>query len=66
MCIIKTNKIVCIFIMLKELSVYLKSVMTYLDSRVDFYHAINLPSNVNMIRVGGVEVSIHEYIGWVE
>lgn len=49
--------------MLKEFSVYLTSMVSFLGSRVDNY----FPSGIsNSITSGGVQVSIHEYIGWIE
>jgi len=49
--------------MLKEFSVYLNSIVSFLGSNVDNY----LPkARSNTITTGGVHVSIHEYIGWVE
>lgn len=49
--------------MLKEFSVYLNSMVLFVGSKVDNY----FPSPIsNTITSGGVQVSIHEYIGWVE
>lgn len=49
--------------MLKEFSVYLTSMISFLGSKVDNY----VPNNSsNMITTVGMHVSIHEYIGWVE
>lgn len=49
--------------MLKEFSVYLNSIVSFVGSRVDKYLSKGISGTIT---TGGVQISIHEYIGWIE